>query len=56
MRCATKLLEQDEASDDEIKAILARREAGLRRDGMFGEQLEETMRKDEEFLRRPWIS
>jgi hypothetical protein len=51
-----RLLEQHEASEDEIQAILAKHEAWFRSEGMVGEQLEEAMRKDEDFLRRPWLS
>jgi hypothetical protein len=55
-RGTTKILEQDEVSEAEIQVILVQNEARLRGKGMVGEQLEEVMRKEEEFLRRPWIS
>jgi len=47
-----RLLEQDEAPEGEIQAALARIRATFLADGMVGEQLEEGMRHEEEYLRR----
>jgi hypothetical protein len=47
-----RLLEQDEATEGEIQEALARIRATFLADGMVGEQLEEAMRREEEYLRR----
>jgi len=47
-----RLLEQDEAPEGEIQEALARIRATFLADGMVGEQLEEAMRREEEYLRR----
>jgi len=52
-RCVqqVRLLEQDEAPEGEIQAALARIWATFLADGMVGEQLEEGMRHEQEYLR-----
>jgi hypothetical protein len=47
-----RLLEQDEATEGEIQEALARIRATFLADGMVGEQLEEAMGREEEYLRR----